>query len=137
MKIKISEIAYYGRFYSNLTEHVIWWFCTLDFQICDTETIISVYGFSSIEEILDSSKFIPLFKTDIIELEKKFLKEKNIALEKIGSEIQRIQDFDKCFKIFIEAAYLTQHWHMFEKQHLFSDAIVWCKNNAIPFVKEM
>ena len=135
LKIKISEIAPYGRFYSDLKNHTKWWLCLQDFKIYDTETIISLFKYETIKEIKESNSFIALFKTDIINLEKEYLNKCLSINEKELFHISQTKNFDIAFKIYIESICLERDWYAFEMKKLCKDAIEWCIKNSIPYYK--
>ena len=68
----IDKILYYGRYYSNERQEykTLWWFCLDDFEVYDTQKLIEQYAYVNCKEIISSEKYIPLFRTDIISLEK-------------------------------------------------------------------
>lgn len=135
MIVSIEDISIYGRFYSDLENHVKWWFCLLDYTIYDTESVISNFNYKNEESILLSGVFISLFKTDIIKLEQEFLTTLSISKETVPFSYDDITSFDRNFKIYIEENFLVRDWYYFEKEHLYNDAIKWCKRNGIAFYK--
>ena len=132
--IDINKIIFYGRYYDdekNLYD-ISWWLCLDDYKVYHTETLMTDYSYKSIFEIEQTSKFIPFFKTDIIKLEKEFMKDFN---NKVFNKIllDNNNSYDIAFRIFIERGFLIDSWSDFEKSHLQKDAISWCKKNHIPY----
>ena len=129
MVVSIDELSEYGRFYSDLEEHTKWWFCTTDYKVYETEEIIAQFSYENQEMIAASDTFLPLFRTDIIALEKEFLEE--FAYE--GDFVcEDSSNFDLSFKIYIED-FLEREWYAFESDRLCKDAVKWCKENGIPY----
>ena len=127
--VSIDELSEYGRFYSDLEEHTKWWFCTTDYKVYETEEIIAQFSYENQEMIAASDTFLPLFRTDIIALEKEFLEE--FAYE--GDFVcEDSSNFDLSFKIHIED-FLEREWYAFEKEQLCKDAVKWCEENGIPY----
>lgn len=136
--VKINEIMFYGRYYSDEKNSfdILWWLCLDDFSVYDTETLLSDYSYQSLSEIRETLRFIPFFKTDIIQLEKKFIdKLNNKKLRKVFEKIllDSNHNYDVTFKVFIEREFMVDSWSEFEKSQLRKDAIVWCKMNRIPY----
>ena len=131
MKVNIDEICEYGRFYSDLKEHAQWWFCIADYNIYDGEEMAAKFAYYDKEMIVAAGGFVPLFRTDVIALEKEFLEE--FAYE--GDFVcEDPSDFDLSFKKYIES-FLEREWYAFEKERLCKDAVKWCKENGIPYCR--
>lgn len=128
----ISELLQYGRYYrdENDSNH-IWWFDPIHKQIYQYETLLSMFGYKSQQDILDSGMFIPLFETDILQLEREFVLE--TQSKKTVRYFNNISDFDldREFKVFIEKNFLIKSWMNYEKKHLYQDALEWCKSNHL------
>ena len=133
MLIDIEQIYTYGRFYPDIKDHVNWWFCTTDYGVYDTATIISNFGFADEKSIANVDVFIPFFKSNIIDLEKCFLHTILPDGCKHPFPYENILTFDRDFKIYIETHGLIRDWYTFEKKHLCHDAISWCKLHNIRF----
>lgn len=129
MNVNIDDLSEYGRFYSDLKEHTQWWFCIADYKIYDGEKIIAQFAYENQEMIAASDIFLPLFRTDIIALEKEFLKK--FAYEG-DFTCEDPSNFDLSFKIYIED-FLEREWYAFEKEQLCKDAVKWCEENGIPY----
>lgn len=136
--ITISEIMFYGRYYSDemFTYDISWWLCLKDYKVYHTETLMTDYSYENISEIKKSLSFIPLFKTDIIQLEKEFVerlnnKTFNKNLDKIL--VDNNCSYDVAFKIFIEKEFMVDSWSEYEKSNLVKDAIAWCRDNYLPY----
>lgn len=133
MFIDIEQIYTYGRFYPEIKKHVNWWICITDYVIYDTETIVSNFGYAD-EKLIDADGiFVPLFKTDMIELEKEFMQTIPLGNRTDPFPYDDIPNFDRNFKIYIENHFLIRDWYDFEKRHLCNDAIEWCKLHNFRF----
>lgn len=77
--ININEIMFCGRFYeeSENPYDVLWWFCSEDCKIYHTEDLMKDFNYKSVLQIEESLKYIPFFKTNIVELEKAFIEKLN------------------------------------------------------------
>ncbi len=133
MFVNIDEIYTYGRFYPDIERHVNWWFCITDYVIYDTETIVSNFGYTEKETIASTDTFIPLFKTNVVELEKSFLLTLSLSDSAPPFPYDDILAFDRNFKVYVENHLLLRDWYDFEKKHLCNDAIKWCKLHNIHF----
>lgn len=136
--INISKIMFYGRYFDDEDNkyEISWWLCVDDYEIYHIETLFSEYSYESISEIEETSNFVPLFKTDILQLEKEFInKLNNKTLLNSFSKIllANSDSYDVAFRVFIEREFLVDYWSEFEKSQLQKDAIAWCKQNHIPY----
>lgn len=132
---------FYGRYFNdeNSLYDISWWLCLTTFDIYDTETLIANYSYKSIAEIKETAKFIPFFKTDIIRLEKEFIKE--INNKTLLNSFNKLLFANNCnyniaFRMFIEREFLVDSWSEYEKAQLKEDAIIWCKENHIAYTIE-
>lgn len=137
MILEINSIIYYGRYYSTERQEYenLWWLCLIDYQIYGTQTLIEKYSYLNESEIKDLGIYIAMFKTDIIAIEKQFMKNYD---EKAIFKIQNTclnKDYDIAFKIYIEQCFLEQVWYIYERRVLCNDAIKWCKQNHIPYIE--
>lgn len=135
--ININEIMFYGRYFND-EEHqydTLWWLCLEDYEIYHTETLIADYSYRSTSEIEETSRFVTFFKTDIIQLEKEFMRKLNnkTLLNSFNKLLLADNSYDVAFKIFIEREFLVDYWSEFERSQLREDAIAWCKQNHIPY----
>lgn len=128
---------FYGRYFDdeNNQYKISWWLCVEDYEIYHTEILFADYSYESISEIEQTSKFVPFFKTDIIQLEKEFIKKLNnkTLLNSFNKLLVGNNSYNVAFRIFIEREFLFDYWSEFEKSQLREDAIAWCKNNHIPY----
>ena len=134
MVVNIQEILYYGRCFNGHTSNdVLWWLCRMDYSIISTDVLYSTFGFSTTEEIKECGLFIPMFQTDIISLEKQFMKDYDVAvLENIMDK--RHVPYEVAFNIFVEVPIERNlRWRSFERQKLAEDAVKWCKHYGIPY----
>jgi len=132
--IKIDELMYYGRYYSSESEgYHIWWFDTEKATVRQYDELLEEFGYCSWEEILSSGYFIPLFETDIVELEREFIL--NTQGHAIAGQFETVSDsdYDTEFKIYIERNHLSKIWYEFERERLYKDAVDWCKANKLKF----
>lgn len=121
----IEELAPYGRYYRREDEGFqFWWFDLQKDSVCSYEDLLQMFGYSNEEEILSSDNFIPLFRTDIEEVEKEFLLTRGLKIKTDG-------DFDIEFRIYIERKHLETAWYEFESSRLRKDAAEWCRKNHI------
>jgi len=137
MKININDVLYYGRHYTDTSSEPYWWFSKDDYQIYSSENLIKEYSYKDTDDILQSGYFIPLFQTDIIELEKKFLAEYNSKSLQAKTEklvAQSNGDFDLAFKSLIEVEEgMSENWYEFERKKLYNDAVNWCQKHNIKY----
>lgn len=128
--MKIEELMYYGRYYNfEKRNYHLWWFDVSRATVVLYEDVKRNFGYASQEEIVSAGAFVPLFETDIIELEKDFLRLYNFHLDENNK--QDNSDFDTKFKCFIEKHNLLKQWFDFERDRLERDALTWCKANNL------
>ncbi len=145
MKIDLSDAAFCGEWCSEEAEYeIIYWFEKSSFQFFYTGKLINEFGYKDCEEIESSGHFIPVFKTDVIELQKNFIADyhnKEIE-ETINSIIENNNygydsGYEVAFRIltqdFPEYDDFSKEYYSFEKKQLEEDAEKWCKENAIPY----
>lgn len=129
--IVIEDIIYYGRCYDCKKE--LWWFSRTDNSVVSIEEIKSVYGWSTTEQILAQSLFFPLFKTDMIQLEKEYMKNFKAGSIEAIMEDKKVS-YHVAFNIFVETPVENFHrWKEYEKKQLVHDAVIWCKANGLPY----
>ena len=137
MKININDVLYYGRHYTDTSSEPYWWFSKDDYQIYSSENLIKEYSYKDTDDILQSEYFIPLFQTDIIELEKEFLAEYNSKPLQAKTEnlvTQSNGNFDLAFKTLIEVEEgMSENWYGFERKKLYNDAVNWCQKHNIKY----
>ena len=123
----IDELMYYGRYYDfEDNGHHLWWFDLSNGTIHQFDELINDFGYSRQEEIIFSGEFIPLFETNIVILEREFLKQHGLKIRGLKD-----MDFDTNFKIYIDKNNLWESWHNFEYHRLYQDAVNWCRKNHI------
>ena len=134
--IKINEIMFYGRYYDSDKQSYnnYWWFDKADEKVFSVKEIMQLFNYESEDEIFEIGSFIPLFKVDILNLEKAFIKDLN------NKEIsKKFKDKDGealniSFLEYIEREPLIEDlWFDYERKHLSSQAENWCKENHIPY----
>lgn len=135
--VEVEDIMYYGRFYTDQENRfdVSWWLCTDDYEVYHTDALLSVYSYEDISEIAETLRFIPFFKTDIIAIEKDFMKKlNNRSCDRMLENILSNESvtYDVAFRMFIERSSLTDSWRVFESAQLKNDAVKWCRENHIP-----
>lgn len=126
----IEELMYYGRYYDFEYEgHHLWWFDLNSETVHQFDELIKKFGYLSQDDIISSGLFIPLFETNIVNLEQEFLKLNNYNIKQF--ELLDYPDFDTCFKVFVEKNNLLESWRKFENQRLYDDMMIWGKENGI------
>lgn len=141
MTLNIKSIVSYGRYYPSSadTDAVYWWFSVSDYKVYATEDLITKFHYTTCPEIEQSGMFIPMFKTDIKELEEEYLltraSEEVQAYRKI-KEKNKGTEPDTIFKMFIDFAGLWKSWYAFEYQRLFGEAVKWCNAHNISYVQD-
>ncbi|MCM1486709.1 MAG: UPF0158 family protein [Faecalibacterium sp.] len=134
--MKITDLMYYGRYYRDDDEsQPAWWYAPDEDLVYQYDDLLKNFGYSSIDDIISSAIFIPLFRTDIISLEHEFIREMNN--KKITTYFENISgsDFGREFNIFIEEHFLSNSWHNFERKRLYNDALKWCRENHISSIE--
>ena len=127
----IEDIMYYGRSYDSQTEY--WWYSCTDNSVVSIDFLRSSYGWETREALAEQSVFIPLFKTDMIQLEKTYMKSFEKGIIESIMEYEQVE-YDVAFSIFIETPMERfLHWKEYEKKRLIYDAIVWCKRNGLSY----
>ena len=127
---------YYGEYYRWMgsPDLVIFWYDPSDGQVYHYEDLMSEFGYQSQDEILWSGAFVPLFKTDIVELERQFIA--GYKSKKLSKHFDSLSD-DEChseFSRLIHYEYISPWtWGKFEREHLYHDALEWCRENHIKF----
>ena len=128
--MKLDDIIMYGRYYRDEESTCNWWYCRIDDHMYETADLISSFGFESENQIEEDDRYVKMYKTDIIELEKNFLKE-------IGSlkVLEGTTDFnqDIAFNKFIDQENLYRLWFDYETIVLRENAIKWGEDNHIIF----
>jgi hypothetical protein len=131
--ITIEDIIYYGRHYKDEYEGSYWWFDLHDYKIYSIDQLRSLFPDETFttEDNLLVKDIIPFFKTEIIEVEKNYIQQKND--KKLSEAFSRVSDdeFDQVFKRYIDEHLLLNDWWSFERNTLISDSIEWCKSNRI------
>lgn len=129
-------MKYYGRYYSSYESETEfpWWFCLSDESVVSLDSLRQVYGYRNDDEIFLSGIFIPFFKTDISELEKEFLRKRNLkgVLDKLGRGV----DFDILFRKYVDKELLFDDWLEYEGKQLRNDAIAWCRQYGIKYTED-
>ncbi|ETA81938.1 hypothetical protein [Youngiibacter fragilis] len=133
MFITIEDIIYYGRHNKDEYEGSYWWFDLHDYKIYSIDQLRSLFPdeIFTTEVNLLMKDIIPLFKTEIIEVEKVYIQQKND--KKMSEAFCKVSDdkFDQFFKKYIDEHLLLNDWWNFERKILISDCIEWCKSNRI------
>ena len=135
--LNIDDIIYYGRYYSceNEKKETMWWYNCVTNKVYSTQELVDNFSFNNQDNIMQSNNYIPLFKTDVIELEKVFLNQFYPRLVKIVYNNSLNCDYDISFKRVIERNNLQREWFEYEKSQLRKDAIEWCCKNNLPYSK--
>ena len=149
MKVEIRNIIMFGKWYSEEENEYEenYWFEKSSSAIFYSGKLIEEFGYKDCGEIKSSGHFIPLFKTDIIELEKEFIAnypDKSVE-ETINNIIKNNNNgyapgYGVAFSILLqdypEFDEFSREYHSFEKNRLTKDAEEWCERNNIPYYSE-
>lgn len=145
MKIDLSDAAFSGEWNSEkeIEFEINYWFEKSSFQFYFTGKLINEYGYKDYDEIKSSGYFIPVFKTDIVALEKEYVSK--FLSDEVADEIISIMEQNKDKHINCtgyNVAFLTfcdEHEHLYddyqkyEINQLNKDAKKWCEENNIPY----
>ena len=136
MIVNINDIKFYGEFYPNNPEH-LWYFCLNDYQVYNMEDLIENYSFKDRNEIEQSNMYVELFKTNIVDLQKKFIELNNFQNnKKFRTILLEETEYSVAFGRFIDYFHyeMWPSWYAFIEEHLINDAIEWCRKNNIPYI---
>ena len=146
MKIDISVAARFGEWCSEEDSkyEVHAWFEKSSLKFFYTSKLIDKFGYKDCEEIENSGHFIPVFKVDIIALQKEFIANyPDKEIEETMNEIIANDNYE--FESGYEVAFriLTQDYPKFdgfrneyfdyEQRVLLECAQKWCIKNNIPY----
>lgn len=146
MKVDINKAARFGEWCSEEdSEYEVYaWFEKSSFKFFYTSNLIEKFGYEDCEEIENSGHFIPVFKVDIIALQKEFIA--NYPDKEIAETMNEIIANDNYeFESGYEVAFriLTQdypkfygfrdEYHTYEQNQLVQKAKEWCCENNIPY----
>lgn len=145
MKVDLLNAAFCGEWCSEEEKfEITYWFEKSSFQFFYTGKLIDEFGYKDCAEIESSGHFIPVFKTDIITLQKDFIA--NYHNKEIEETINNIIEKDNygydlgyevAFRIltqdFPEYDDFAKEYYAFEKKQLKKDAEKWCRENNIPY----
>ncbi len=146
MKTDLTNAAFYSEWCSEEDSkykvHV--WFEKSSFAFFFTSNLIDKFGFENFEEIEKSGYFIPVFKTDIIALQKKFIADyPDKRIEETMNEIIANDNFGYNSGYEVAFRILTQDYPEFnefcdkyfnyEQSVLLENAQKWCAENEIPY----
>ncbi len=146
MKVDLKDAAYYGEWDS---EEDSWcdvhaWFEKSSFKFFYTSNLIDKFGYKDCVEIKESGYFIPVFKTDVIALQKEFIAtyhDKQIE-ETMNTIIENDNygydsGYEVAFRIltqdYPQFAEFSKEYFNYEKQKRLQDAKIWCRKNNIPY----
>lgn len=146
MKIDLTDAAFYGNWCSEEDSEyeVNAWFEKSSFGFFYTSNLINKFGYKNFEEIENSGYFIPVFKTDIIALQKEFIANyPDKKIEKTMNEIIANDNFGYSSGYEVAFRILTQDYPEFdefcnkyfdyEQNILLENAQKWCAENEIPY----
>lgn len=146
MKIDLKKAACYGEWCSEEDSEyeVNAWFEKSSFKFFYTSNLINKFGYKNFEEIENSGHFIPVFKTDIIALQKEFIANyPDKEIEETMNEIIANDNFGYNSGYEVAFRILTQDYPEFdefcnkyfdcEQSVLLESAQKWCKENSIPY----
>ena len=135
-RIDLEDIISYGRFYPNIGDNRdhYWWFCITDYQVYSIDDLIRQFHYTDTESIEYAGLFIPLFKTNMFELENQYLSLLPNDEKKLYRSIKQQnsnRDYHTVFNIFLDITQSWKRFYEFEKRHLREDAIDWCQQYGI------
>ena len=135
-RIILEDIVFYGRFYPNIgdSRDYYWWFCITDYQVYSIDDLIRQFHYTDTESIEYAGLFIPLFKTNMFELENQYLSLLPNDEKKLYRSIKQQnsnRDYHTVFNIFLDITQSWKRFYKFEKKHLREDAIDWCRQYGI------
>ena len=135
-RIILEDTIFYGRYYPNIGDNRdhYWWFCTFDYQIYSIDDLIKQFHYTDAESIERVGLFIPMFKTDMFELENQYLSLLPNDEKKLYRNIKQQnsnKDYNTIFNIFLDFSKSWKRFYEFEKKHLREDAIDWCRQYGI------
>lgn len=146
MKIDLTDAAFYGEWCSEEDSEyeVNAWFEKSSFGFFYTSNLINKFGYKNFEEIQNSGYFIPVFKTDIIALQKEFIANyPDKRIEETMNEIIANDNFGYSSGYEVAFRILTQDYPEFdefcnkyfdyEQSVLLESAQKWCSENGIPY----
>ena len=146
MKVDLKEAASYGEWCSETDSEyeVFAWFEKSSFKFFYTENLINKFGYKDCKEIETSGHFIPVFKVDIIALQKNFIanypdKEVEATMNEIiaNDNFNYRSGYDVAFRIltqdYPEFNEFCDKYFDFEKRVLIESAQKWCFENNIPY----
>lgn len=148
MKIKadLKEAAYYGEWCSEEdSEHEVHaWFEKSSFKFFYTSNLIDKFGYKDCKEIEESGYFIPVFKVDIIALQKEFIANyPDKEIEETMNWIIANDNFKYNSGYAVAFRILTQDYPEFdefgdkyfdyEQCVLRESAQKWCDENNVPY----
>lgn len=141
-KVNLITIAAKGAWCSEREPEyrVKYWLEKDSFNLFYTGKLIKEFGYKNCDEIENSDRFFPLFKTDVVQLEKRYISSfKNKEMEEAIKTIIRNDNYgsasgyDVAFKMYIEDVGLEFDWLDYKRQYLMKDAEQWCVKNNIPY----
>lgn len=137
--VEINIIKFYGWWYrccENKYEHY-WWYSYFDEQIYSVDELIEKFSFENYDDIVNSSGYIPLWKTDEYAVIESFLRELNSKEADKYLERKKDAKWFSEFEYYIESYndYICTWWHEYSDKKVVSDAIKWCRENGIAYKK--
>lgn len=128
--ILLEDIMYYGRCYDGKQR---WWYDLRKHSVLSAEELQTCYGWNAEDQLPDSFSFLPLFQTDMLQLQREFMKDYNAGTVEAIMAAEKVP-YDTAFNIFVETPpELFARWKTFEKERLLKDAAAWCKKNHLPY----
>lgn len=149
MKVEIRNIIMFGEWdrEEDYKYEENCWFEKSSCTVFYSSNLIEEFGYKDCGEIKSSGHFIPLFKTDIVALQKEFIA--NYPDKSVEETINYILEndnfgyasgFSVAFRIltsdYPEFNEFSREYHAFEKKRLTKDAEEWCERNHIPYYSE-
>ena len=137
MFIDIREIMHYGEYYSfddyGKKYDVFWWLSLIDYSVINIETLCEKYSYHSCEEILEAGLYIPFFRTDILDVEREFIKKYYPYQAKKIFNNELDLDNHIAFMKFAENNYQEESFYSYRDERLARDAVKWCCENHLKY----
>ena len=100
-------------------------------------------GYTSLDEVEKSPKYLRLFKTDAVKLSYEFMKQYLGTAEEWSEYLTTMQhllfkmkNYKSSFYEYIEDRGIDKEWEDFLDEHVRADAIAWCKEHGIEWTEE-
>ena len=120
---------------SDLTR---WWFCWNDYQLYDTDTLIQTMGYENVSEIEQSGVYIEFPRTDMVPIEKEFIKKQGPRVEKqidfmLTHWKKQAYCYTKALLMYTEVNDPLDEWGKYKDKYCRQVLENWCRENGIPY----